>query len=143
MRLPQRRRPLRRHYSELVRLRAVKIRQPFPVRRIFVSILGLYIASRVFDGLVLGPLIDFLDEAEPDEAELERMRKAGLLKPEYYPLPFTIRAVPQPPYRGGDPDWLAMCDFQRDPKARDLAVGTSIGLPPTFHSRIPAREEES
>lgn len=82
-----------------------------------------YACYEIFLTLVWDPVLDW------QEAEWENMsekEKQEIIEAEeedppmiFLPFPFTTKAVPQPPYKGSDPEWATFVAINKDRKLQD------------------------
>jgi len=82
-----------------------------------------YGCYEVFMTLVFDPFLDWNDAEWENMSEKER-QKIIEMEEEYAPMiflpfPFTTKAVPQPPYKGSDPEWITFLAINKDKKMQE------------------------
>jgi len=113
-----------------VRLQHVKFKRRFRPWQIAGTGIAMYGCYSIYSKLVMGKLDDFLKDElasmTPEERKelVKKSDKTGHGAEEgaddiiSIPLPFTTRAVKQPPYAGNSPEWKAFVALSRDTKLR-------------------------
>lgn len=77
---------------------------------------------QIYMSVVLDPLFDWAENewealSEKEKEELEAQADKDDAEPLLFlPFPFTTKEIPQPPYKGSDPEWLAFVKVNKDPK---------------------------
>lgn len=77
----------------------------------------------VFMTLVWDPLLDWNDAEWESMSEKERQEIIEAEEDDppmiFLPFPFTTKAVPQPPYKGSDPEWVTFVSINKDRKMQE------------------------
>ena len=84
----------------------------------------LFVCWSGFYVYVLEPLFDWAEEewdslSEKEKQELAQEDEDGPDSIIFLPMPFSTMTVPQPLYKGSDPEWKEFVAFNKNKKARE------------------------
>ncbi|KAK1998093.1 hypothetical protein LX36DRAFT_48132 [Colletotrichum falcatum] len=104
---------------QTVIVQRVKISKPlFRPKPLFFGLCITFVCYQAYWFIVLDPLFRHIDQeyeslsnAEKEALDEEIDEEA---EPWFIPFPFTTRSVPQPPYKGSDPEWQQYIQISRD-----------------------------
>jgi hypothetical protein len=95
------------------------------ISRVMFATLMFYGCYEIFLMLVLDPFLDWSDAEWENMSEKERQEIIEMEEEEDYapmiflPFPFTTKSVPQPPYKGSDPEWITFAAISKDKKMQE------------------------
>ncbi|RDA86849.1 hypothetical protein CP532_1409 [Ophiocordyceps camponoti-leonardi (nom. inval.)] len=101
-----------------------------------------YLCLNVFLSTVGQAMVDWSDEewealSEAERREIEKEESEGAVYM-FLPMPFSTIKVPQPPYRGSDPEWKTFVRISRSSKFQHDVKADLVGI---LHKVISANKE--
>lgn len=100
-----------------------------------------YAMSQIYMSIVLDPLLDWAEDewdslSEKEKKELEEEADDEDEEPILFmPFPFTTKTLPQPPYKGTDPEWQEFLKLNKDAKKQKEIKSETLTYSQAGHHR--------